>query len=224
LDNSHERIVVGDGRSVRVRALVTAGSGDIPARQVRGMYDEHTIVVYQAYSREIAENAVAAGRFVPPFKLDRMTWIKPSFRWMMYRSGWATKAGQEHVLAVTIARTAFEWALAHSCLTHYDPHIHSSREEWANCTRTSPVQVQWDPERSLLLEPLGHRAIQVGLRGEAVARYVSDWIVELGDITTVAHEVHELVRAGDLGAATRRLPTERPYPLPEHLERIVGVT
>jgi len=59
-----------------------------------------------------------------------MTWIKPSFRWMMYRSGWATKPGQEHVLAVTIARPGFEWALAHACLTLYDPRIHARREEW----------------------------------------------------------------------------------------------
>src|SRR5260370_22008784 len=93
LDNSHERIVVGYGRSVRVRALVTAGSGDIPERQVRGIYDEHTIVVYQAYSREIAENAVTAGRFLPPFKLDPLTWIQPSLRPMMYPSRRATKAG-----------------------------------------------------------------------------------------------------------------------------------
>lgn len=204
--------------------MVTAGPGKIPERQVRGRYDEHAIVVYQAYSREIAERSIAAGRFVPPFKLDRMTWIKPSFRWMMYRSGWATKPGQERVLAVTIARAGFEWALAHSCLTHYDPRIHSSSEEWAECIRTSPVRVQWDPERSLFLEPLEHRAIQVGLRGEAVARYVSDWIVDLSDVTNVAHEIHDLVRAGDLTAATAKLPTERPYPLPERLERIVGAT
>jgi len=40
-----------------------------------------------------------------------MTWIKPSFLWMMYRSGWATKPGQEHILATQITRDGFEWAL-----------------------------------------------------------------------------------------------------------------
>ncbi|WP_141653813.1 DUF4291 family protein, partial [Erwinia billingiae] len=27
----------------------------------------------------------------PPFSMTRMTWIKPSFLWMMYRSGWGMK-------------------------------------------------------------------------------------------------------------------------------------
>jgi len=35
--------------------------------------------VYQAYPAEIAVPALANGRFVAPFKRDRMTWIKPSF-------------------------------------------------------------------------------------------------------------------------------------------------
>jgi hypothetical protein len=70
--------------------------------------------VYQAYSPEIADAAVRAGTFVPPFSLDRMTWIKPSFGWMMHRCGWATKPGQERVLAIQISRAGFEWALAHT--------------------------------------------------------------------------------------------------------------
>ena len=60
-------------------------------REVRAVYDAETIRVYQAYSDEIADAALAAGTFVAPFKRDRMTWIKPSFLWMMYRSGWARK-------------------------------------------------------------------------------------------------------------------------------------
>src|SRR4051812_35399059 len=59
----------------------------VPHRQVRAAYTADAVTVYQAYPAEIAEPAVAAGRFVPPFKRDRMTWIKPSFRWMMYRCG-----------------------------------------------------------------------------------------------------------------------------------------
>jgi hypothetical protein len=200
------------------------GSPGNPPQQVRGAYDEDSIVVYQAYSQEIAERAVAAGRFVPPFKMDRMTWIKPSFLWMMYRSGWATKREQDHVLAVTMARSGFEWALEHSCLSHHDPRLYASREEWAERIRTSPVRVQWDPERSLLLEPLHHRAIQVGLRGEAINRYVSDWIVDITDVTSLARDVHDLMRAGDLIAAAGKLPPERPYPLPDHIKEIVDAT
>jgi hypothetical protein len=34
---------------------------DIPERQIRAVYDEHTIRVYQAYSDEIADAALAHG-------------------------------------------------------------------------------------------------------------------------------------------------------------------
>jgi hypothetical protein len=39
---------------------------------------------------------------VPPFKVDRMTWVKPSFLWMTYRSGWATKPKTVAASAVTL--------------------------------------------------------------------------------------------------------------------------
>jgi hypothetical protein len=84
-------------------------------KQIRAVFDEQTITVYQAYRKEIAEPAVVNQKFVPPFKMARMTWIKPSFLWMMYRAGWATKDGQEHILSIKIKRSGFEWALANCC-------------------------------------------------------------------------------------------------------------
>lgn len=85
--------------------------------QIRAVYDDGTIRVYQAYSDGIADAALASGTFVsPPFKMDRMTWIKPSFLWMMYRCGWGYKDdGQRRILAIDISREGFEWALKHSC-------------------------------------------------------------------------------------------------------------
>jgi len=69
--------------------------GEVPERQIRAVFDEQTIRVYQAYGDAIADPALKAGTFVPPFSMTRMSWIKPSFLWMMYRSGWGTKPGQE---------------------------------------------------------------------------------------------------------------------------------
>lgn len=57
-------------------------------KEIRAVYDDNTIRVYQAYCREIAEEAVMLGTFGKRFKMERMTWIKPSFLWMMYRCGW----------------------------------------------------------------------------------------------------------------------------------------
>jgi len=150
----------------------------VTARQIRARYSADTITVYQAYSPQIGAPAVAAGWFVAPFKRDRMTWIKPSFLWMMYRCGWATKPGQEHVLAVEITRAGFEWALARACLSHYDRQLYENKADWSRQLKTSPARVQWDPERSLQLQALPYRSLQLGLSGEAVDRYVDEWTVE----------------------------------------------
>jgi hypothetical protein len=199
-------LAVGDDRVVNV-----------PVRQVRANYSAETITVYQAYRPEIAEPAVAAGRFVSPFTRDRMTWIKPSFLWMMYRCGWATKPGQERVVAVEITRSGFEWALARACLSRYDPDLHSDRRAWSQLLKISPVRVQWDPERSLRLGVLPYRSLQVGLCGEAVDRYVDEWIVDVTDVTANVQRIHHALRAGDDQSATAMLPTERPYPLPAEI-------
>ena len=84
--------------------------------------------------------------------------------------------------------------------------------------------VQWDPDRSLLLEALSSRAIQIGLGGDAVVRYVDDWIVDLTDVTNLAHEIHSLVTGGDLRTAHEKLPEERVYPLGEELSARIGTT
>ncbi|HZM83888.1 MAG TPA: DUF4291 domain-containing protein [Candidatus Limnocylindrales bacterium] len=195
-------------------------------REVRASYTDETITVYQAYSPEIAEPALAAGCFVPPFKWERMTWIKPSFLWMMYRSGWAGKPGQEHVLAVSLRREGFEWALAHSCLSHFVPELFPDRQMWARKLKESPVRIQWDPERSLRMQPLPYRSLQVGLAGIAVDLYVDDWIVGIADVTALAREIHNLVRKAnepaDLEKAEHLLPKERPYPLPSDVAKVIG--
>lgn len=191
-------------------------------RVVRAAYDERTITVYQAYPAEIARPALAAGTFVPPFGLGRMTWIKPSFLWMMYRCGWGEKPGQEHVLAVRISRERFEWALAHAALSHFDAAVHADHAAWAALRDASPVRVQWDPDRTVTLDKLDRRAVQVGLSGEAVRAYVGGWIEEITDVTPLAHSARDLVRRKALDEARARLPEERPYPLPAAIRERLG--
>jgi hypothetical protein len=196
----------------------------VPERQIRALFTADTVTVHQAYSHEIADPALDAGTFVPPFKLGRMTWIKPSFLWMMYRSGWATKPGQERILAIQITRDGFEWALAHAALSHYEPGTYDSQQEWAERKQASSVRVQWDPDRSLTLAPLPHRAIQVGLSGDAVTRYLDQWIIGITDITPLATSIHRHISAGDLDAASAELPAERAYSLSGSLRVILGAT
>jgi len=194
-----------------------------PQRQIRAAFSQNTITVYQAYSHEIATPSLLAGRLVPPFSRERMTWIKPSFLWMMYRSGWATKPGQESVLAIEMSRSGFEWALAHSALSRFDPAVHASPESW-KASQRQPVRIQWDPERDLYLQPAFQRSIQVGLGSEAVHRYVDEWTIGIKDVTVLAHSIRDRVAAGDIVAAHDLLPVERPYPLSAPLADRIGPT
>ncbi|MFJ3791199.1 DUF4291 domain-containing protein [Kitasatospora sp. NPDC090091] len=181
--------------------------------QIRALHTASTVTLYQAYRPEIGLPAARDGRFPPAWQRDRMTWVKPSFLWMMYRSGWATGEGQETVLAVEITREGFEWALEQACLSHYEHGLHSDRAAWKRELKRAPARVQWDPERDLHLQPLAHRSLQLGLAGEAARRYADEWTVSITDVTGLAHAVHARVRAGEVDAARALLPVERPYPV-----------
>lgn len=177
-------------------------------REIRAVFDEETITVYQAYKKEIAIPAVDNQTFVAPFKIERMTWIKPSFLWMMYRCGWAQKEGQERVLAIKIKREGFQWVLDNACLSHFDSEIHDSREEWKAKLQNTPVRIQWDPERDINLEKLDYRSIQIGLSGEAVYKYVNEWIVSIKDITPLCTKIKALIGKNPT-EAKKLLPKER---------------
>ncbi|KAJ5371658.1 hypothetical protein N7517_003664 [Penicillium concentricum] len=188
-------------------------------RSIRAKQTPNTITVYQAYSPEIAGPAIKAQTFVPPFSRERMTWIKPSFLWMAYRSGWATKVRQERVLAIEITREGFEWALHHSCLSHYTPGEETSQEEWQKKLRASPVRVQWDPERNISMQSLDYRSIQIGLSGEAVGRYIDEWIVSITDVTATMRQIDGYLKDGNVDAARYCVPEETPCDLPEDLRK-----
>lgn len=154
-----------------------------------------------------------------------MTWIKPSFLWMAYRCGWATKRNQERVLAIEMTREGFEWALEKSCLSHARHDIQGQEQErWREKLRKSPVRVQWDPERDLWHRPLGHRSIQIGISGEAVGRYVDEWIVSITDVTGLMEKIKGLLDRGDVEEARKLLPAEDVYPLSEELRNILQAT
>jgi hypothetical protein len=197
--------------------------GAVPYRQVRAVYDEASITVYQAFAAEIAVPTVRTGSFaLTPFGLDRMTWIKPSFLWMMYRSGWATKPGQEHVLSIHIRRDGFEEALSVAVLSHFEPGTYPDQATWESLKASSPVRVQWDPERDLTLQQLPWRSLQLGLSGSIVREYVHDWVIAIDDITDRVKEIHEAVQHGQPDAARAALPQERPYSLPPELAAHIG--
>ena len=87
-------------------------------RHILAQFDDESVIVYQAYRPAIGHFAARNGCFGGEFSLNRMSWIKPNFLWMMYRCGLASKEGQEVVLADLAPRmrsTPFRWNIHATC-------------------------------------------------------------------------------------------------------------
>lgn len=186
-----------------------------PYRQIRAHHDTHHdthhITVYQAYNTAIATAAVTHQRLSasPLFSPSRMTWIKPSWAWMLYRSGYSYKdPGQSHILALQMRLDDFFSLLAKGVPVEGDAGL-------------PEVRIQWDPERDVRLERLGYRSIQIGVPGSLREWWVES-IVKIEDVTERARElkrvleeeegveVEELVRRG-------LVPVETVVDVPEEL-------
>eukprot|EP01013_Petalomonas_cantuscygni_P015922 TRINITY_DN32847_c0_g1_i1.p1 TRINITY_DN32847_c0_g1~~TRINITY_DN32847_c0_g1_i1.p1 ORF type:complete len:266 (-),score=8.30 TRINITY_DN32847_c0_g1_i1:664-1461(-) len=186
-------------------------------------WNEGGVCVYQAYNDAIADWAVAHQRLGGPdgiFAPTRMTWFKPSFAWVLYRSGYASKHNQTRVLKLTLPHEALA-SLLSEC---------QCRPGGGG----SLGRVQWDPARDLLApEPKDNvprrmqwaRAIQIGVAGRLAAQYASavSRVVDVTDIARQVGSVHKLLRSRrvatqEAGRQALRvlqqsgaLPQERPY-------------
>jgi len=157
-------------------------------RHILAQFDAETIYVYQAYRPSIALHAVKHQRFGGEFSFSRMSWIKPNFLWMMYRSGWATKEGQEHILAVRLKRSFFDELLHNVVPSTFDARRYPTREAWQEAVGRSEVRLQWDPDHGPNGNPLERRGVQLGLRGAMLRRYGEEALVSVEDITPFVSE------------------------------------
>lgn len=183
----------------------------IPQLELRALADARTVTVYQAYSHAIADAALAAQRFVAPFSFERMTWVKPSFLWMMERCGWATKTNQERVLAVRLHRRHFDALVAIAVPTHFDPRWDATHDAWQARLDAASALVQWDPERNARGAKLNHRTIQLGIGRTLVKAFSTEWLAGLDDVTPLVAKLRGLRRDGEWELVERLLPAERPY-------------
>ncbi|MCT8976982.1 DUF4291 domain-containing protein [Clostridium sp. CX1] len=190
-------------------------------KKIFALYNKKTIRIYQAYNNKIADEALNLGKFGPVFNMERMTWIKPSFLWMMYRSGWATKVNQERILAIDILRDGFEYILSNAVLSTYNDCVYSSYEQWKNKLQFSEVRCQWDPDRDLHGNRMARKAIQLGIKGSMAKRYVNQWIVKIADIT---NEVYKLkMEINNINFDKSLLPKETEYQINDYVKRIIGM-
>lgn len=183
-------------------------------------FDDDSVVVYQAYRPSIAVFAVEHQRFGGDFSFARMSWIKPSFLWMMFRAGWATKEGQEHILAVRLKRSFFDEVLSRAVASTFDSLRFVTHEEWKHAVACSDVRLQWDPDHDPHGNCIERRAVQLGLRGEMLRRYGHEALLSIEDITPFVAEQRKNVtdRCDFL-----QVPVEHTYTPPEAAALAVGI-
>jgi len=189
--------------------------GDWPqsGRHILAQFDADSIYVYQAYRPSIARFALEHQQFGGDFSFNRMSWIKPNFLWMMYRAGWATKGGQEYILAVRLRRTFFDELLRLVVPSGFDSGRFATREEWQAAVASSEVRLQWDPDHDPSGKPVGRRAVQLGLRGAALRRYGQQELISVEDITPFVAGQRPHLTDGFLALHT---PEERVYHPADH--------
>jgi hypothetical protein len=180
-------------------------------RHALAQFDERSVAVYQAYRPSIGRFAAENGHFRGGgFSLDRMSWIKPNFLWMMYRSGWGTKEGQEVILAIRLRREAFDEVLRQAVHSTFVPDVYADESAWKQAVGASDVRLQWDPDHGPAGGPVERRAIQLGLRGDVLALYSREWLLGVEDVSEFVAEQRENARRPYDRLVT---PREEVYPV-----------
>eukprot|EP00923_Selenidium_pygospionis_P030369 GHVN01053932.1.p1 GENE.GHVN01053932.1~~GHVN01053932.1.p1 ORF type:complete len:241 (+),score=33.79 GHVN01053932.1:448-1170(+) len=203
---------------------VSQASSDNDEIQVfEGEWDEEGVYFYQAFNDDIAnwalDNQVFGG---PYFKPGRMTWIKPSFAWVLYRSGYGTKHNQNRILKVKLSHSAVA-AILSQCQCGHGGGGKLGR-------------VQWDPARDIMLSAdkkvprkmLRMRTIQIGVKGRLSKFYVSS-VLAIQDVTELsakvmnAHQLNKTEAKVAMAVLVDQLPVERPYMPRCDVETLVGL-
>jgi Domain of unknown function (DUF4291) len=168
-------------------------------RHILAHHDAETVIVYQAFRPAIGDYAIKHGSFGGEFSYSRMSWIKPNFLWMMFRSGWGTKEGQETTLALRLRRTFFNSILAQAVASGFGQSHCATQDAWKAALETSDVRLQWDPDHGPGGEPVTRRAIQLGLRGSVLADFGKRELLEVIDMTAFVAAQRELLASGGIG-------------------------
>src|SRR6185312_411311 len=170
--------------------------------------DKESIIIYQAFKDTIADFAVKNQYFGgEDYDFNRMTWLKPSFLWMMYYSGWAKKEDQENVLAIRISRKGFDEILGYAVMSTFYKSIYDTNEAWEKQLDNTDIQLQWEPYHDLFGNKTDRKAVKIGLKGGMLQKYNEKWILEIQNITPYVKEQQELITTSQLNKL--KLPKER---------------
>lgn len=148
---------------------------------------EGKIALFHAFSPEYIQKDQLSEE---KLNMDRMTWMKTSLLWTLYRSDWATKERQERIVEVQVQPTYIEELVAKAVKTK-DPQANNSK-----------VLYQKDPDRAILGKIWNkgqdnywlkaRRTMQIGIRGSELERYINEIVpTNLTDITATVNRVNK---------------------------------
>lgn len=169
-------------------------------RNIIGCREDENIIVYQAFNPPIADYAVTNQQFGgPAYSFSRMSWIKPGFLWMMYRAGWAGKEQQERILRITLPLVHFKTILSQATFSSYQEEVYETQDNWKAALDKTEVRLQWDPDHDPFGNKEERKAIQLGMKGDILKKFCTEWILKIEDVTEFVKAAHEKVVANEIG-------------------------
>lgn len=192
-------------------------------KQIIGRKENENIIVYQAFNSEIVDYAVKQQQFGGShYSFSRMSWIKPGFLWMMHRAGWAAKENQHRILAIALPLVHFKTILQQATVSSYDGNLFATESEWKNELNKTAVRLQWDPDHDPVGNKQERKAIQLGMKGDVLKQFCTEWIAKIEDITDFVNQQYQKVLANNIDDLD--LPYEEVIELKdEQIEKRIGI-
>jgi hypothetical protein len=187
-------------------------------KHIVGVFSSSAFLLYQAFNDQIADYAVANQKFegAPGYSESRMTWTKPNFLWMMYRSNWAKRANQTRILGLWLKLDSF-----HELLQSTRKTIDKGKDTKHGASSSGAVTIQWDPDHTPNGDEMTKRALQIGVKS------VSWWktgerFEGIVDMTPLVVAIRDHAKTKNGLYPKLFIPQEKLYLLPSNLTQIVS--
>jgi hypothetical protein len=123
---------------------------------------------------------------------------------------------------VCLKRSAFDEILRLAVHSSFVLDVYGTEDASRRAVAGFHVRLQWDPNHDPSGKPVERRAVQLGLRGDVLARYAKDWLLDIQDISAFVREQRANAKAPYDRLVT---PREEVYPVADaEVSTRLGIT
>lgn len=178
-------------------------------RPLLACYSDDVVTVFAAHRREIADFALASGRFGgDSWHAGRTTRFGLSFGDIFHHIKGGSDVNEERILAIHLRRDMFDGMLRQVVHWRVFPAgLFQTKAQWRLATRYAQAVMDWRPERGPKGADLERACVRFGVRGHLQKSFNSEWILGVEHMDPL----HSLWRSG----AAPLTPVVRPYPVPD---------